>query len=68
MVSIKNEKYAEIGRKMRAIPPEKHDTSHEWEELIQKMRSSDDVVLQEIGHKEHEALNKTHSRCKEKPE
>lgn len=65
MVCTKNEKYAEIGRKMRAIPPEKHDPSHEWEELVEKMCSSDDVGLQNIGHKEHEVLNQNISRGKE---
>ena len=66
MVSIKKEKYAEIARKMKAIAPEKCYSSHEWEELVQKMCTSDDVGLQDIGHKEHEFLNKNNSRCKEK--
>lgn len=65
MFCTKNEKYAEIGRKMRAIPPEKHDPSHEWEELVEKMCASDDVRLQVIGHREHDILNHNVSRRKE---
>lgn len=56
MSCVKNEKYAEIGRKMRAIPLEKHNPSHEWEELVEKLRSSDDAGLQCIGNKEHDLL------------
>jgi len=57
MVGTKNEKYAEIGRKMRAVPPEKSAPSYEWEELVEKLCSSDDVGLQDIGRKEHEVIN-----------
>jgi hypothetical protein len=57
MLCAKNEKYAEQGRKIRALPHEKPDPSHEWEELVEMMCTSDDVGLQNIGHKEHEELS-----------
>jgi hypothetical protein len=57
MICAKNEKYAEIGRRMRAIPQEKRAPSYEWEELVQKMCSSDDAGLQGIGQKERESMN-----------
>jgi hypothetical protein len=57
--------YAEIGRKMRAIPQEKSDTSHEWEELVEKMCASGDAVLQDIGNKEHDTLNQINLKRKE---
>lgn len=68
MACTKNEKYAEIGRKMRAIPPETHASSHEWEELVQKMCASDDAGLQVIGHREHEVLNHKNSGLNKKKE
>ena len=61
----KHENYAEISRKMRAIPPEKPNPSYEWEELVEKMCASDDVRLQVIGHREHDILNQNISRRKE---
>lgn len=45
-------KYAEIGRRAREIPLETHLSSYEWEELVQKLCSSDDAVLRDIGVKE----------------
>lgn len=56
MAYTKNAKYAEIGRKMRAIPAGKHDPSYEWEELVEKMCASDDARLQSIGLKEYAVL------------
>jgi hypothetical protein len=44
--------YAEIGRKMRAIPLEKPGSSYEWEELLERLCASDDAVLHDIGIKE----------------
>jgi hypothetical protein len=44
--------YAEIGRRMRAIPVEQPGTSYEWEELVEKMCASEDAGLHEIGVKE----------------
>jgi hypothetical protein len=52
-------KYAEIGVKLRQLPPEAHISSHEWEELVQKLCSSDDDRLREIGNRElYELYNK----------
>lgn len=45
-------KYAEIGRKLRQLPQESHISSYEWEELVQKLCSSDDDGLRNIGAKE----------------
>jgi hypothetical protein len=58
MIAINKTKYAEIGRRMRAIPPEKPGPSYEWEELVQKLCISDDVGLHDIGIKELGELNK----------
>jgi hypothetical protein len=65
MVDTKKKMYAEIARKMRAIPQEKSDPSHEWEELVEKMCASDDAGLQDIGNKEHEALSQLNLKRKE---
>ena len=54
----KYENYAEIARKIRAVPKEKPFVCHEWEELLEKMCSSVDTELQDFGHKEQELLNK----------
>lgn len=52
-------KYAEIGRRLRALPPETHLSSYEWEELVQKLCSSDDAGMRDIGAKElYELLHK----------
>lgn len=52
MMVINKTKYAEIGRRMRAIPLEKPGSSYEWEELVQKLCVSDDAGLHDIGIKE----------------
>ena len=44
--------YAAIGRKIREIPLEKPVSSYEWEELVQRLCSSDDAGLRDIGAKE----------------
>lgn len=59
MPNVDLSKYAEIGRKIREIPLEIHVSSYEWEELVQKLYSSDNEGLHEIGVKElYELLNK----------
>lgn len=59
MMHMNKMKYAEIGRRMREIPPETHMSSYEWEELVQKLCASDDVGLRDIGAKElYEMLRK----------
>ena len=45
-------KYIEIGQKMREIPLETHVSSHEWEELVERLCASDDDELRDIGAKE----------------
>jgi hypothetical protein len=52
MMAMKNTKYAEIGRRVRELPPEPHISSYEWEELVQKLSVSDDAGLRDIGVKE----------------
>lgn len=52
MMVMNKMKYAEIGRRMREIPPETHVSSYEWEELVQKLCASDDNGLRDIGVKE----------------
>jgi len=49
-------KYAEIGRKMREVPLEKPGSNYKWEELVQKMCSSDDDGLHDIGMRELDEL------------
>ena len=49
---MNNAKYAEIGRKMRGITLEEPGPSYEWEELVQRLCSSDDAGLRDIGAKE----------------
>jgi hypothetical protein len=52
MIVINKTIYAEIGRRMRAMPPETSGSSHEWEELVQKLCVSDDAGLHDLGIKE----------------
>jgi hypothetical protein len=59
MAAMNMTKYTEIGRRLREIPSETHISSHEWEELIQKLFNSDDDGLRDIGAKElYELLHK----------
>jgi len=59
MITINRAKYAEIGRKMRALPIEKPGSSYEWEELVQKLCNSSDEVLYGIGIRARRELEKT---------
>jgi hypothetical protein len=52
MLVMNDTKYAEIGRKIRAIPLEKHFPSYEWEELVEKLCKSNDPALHAIGVRE----------------
>jgi hypothetical protein len=52
MVVMDKTRYAEIGQRLREIPPETHISSYEWEELVQKLCASDDAGLRDIGVKE----------------
>ena len=63
MMVMNNEKYAEIGRKIREVPLEPSSTSYEWEELVQKMYASDDAGLHEIGVRELEILRQKCPKC-----
>lgn len=58
MMVINKTTYAEIGRKIRALPPEKPAASHEWEELVEKMCASDDDELHGTGVKELNELKR----------
>ena len=58
MIVINKAKYAEIGRQVRAIPPEKARSTHEWEEVVHKMCDSDDNALHDIGVKELDELKR----------
>jgi hypothetical protein len=66
MACIKNSNYTEIGRRLREIPLEAHISSHEWEELVQKLCASDDSSLHEIGIKELGKLNHIQTIINEK--
>ena len=56
MMAINKIKYAEIARKMREMPPERHFLSYEWEELVQKLFESDDAGLHGIGVREQRKM------------
>mgnify|MGYP001285191836 CR=1 FL=1 len=66
MKETKEETYAQIARKISEIPIDKHGSSYEWEELVEKLCASEDAGLQEIGHKEHDELEQTHTKHEEK--
>jgi hypothetical protein len=61
MIAINKTKYADIARKMRELPLEKHGSSYEWEELVQKLCNSSDEGLRGIGVMEFNELNKTYT-------
>ena len=61
MISINKKKYAEIARKVRDLPIEKHGPSYEWEELVQKLCDSGDEKLRKVGIRELSELNKTYT-------
>ena len=64
MMDMNKTIYAEIGRKMREIPPETHMSSYEWEELVERLCASDDAGLRDIGAKElYDLLHRRPSRC-----
>jgi hypothetical protein len=56
MIAIDKAKYAEIGRRVRALPPEKSNPDYKWEELVRKMCESNDERLREIGKYELSVL------------
>lgn len=61
---VKNKtKYAEIGRKIREVPIEEPCVSYEWEELVQKLCSSDDAGLHDIGVRELKLLQQKCPDC-----
>ena len=66
MEGTKEATYAEIARRIREVPLDRQGSSYEWEELVQKMCASDDADLQNIGNKEHNALEQTETKLKEK--
>jgi len=63
MVEMNKTKYAEIGRKIRAVPQEQPSVSYEWEELVQKLCESVDAGLHEIGMRELELLRQKCPGC-----
>ena len=56
MTGESRDRYFEIGRRLRSIPVERHITSYEWEELVERLCASDDIRLHDIGVKEQEEL------------
>ena len=61
IMAMNKAKYAEIGRKIRALPLEKPDSSYEWEELVQKLCASNDTGLHDIGIRELNNLEIRHA-------
>lgn len=51
MTGTREATYAEIARRIRAVQLDRQGSSHEWEELVQKMCDSDDTDLQNIREK-----------------
>lgn len=56
--AVNRTKYAEIGRRIRAMPLEKPDSRYEWEELVEKLCDSDDAGLHRIGLRELNELKR----------
>ena len=63
MMETGNTKYAEIGRRMREIPPEPPAVSYEWEELVHRLCASDDDGLHNIGVRELKILQQLCPNC-----
>ena len=63
MTGINKIIYAEIGRKLRAMPLDKMCASYEWEELVQKLCASDNDGLHAIGLRELELLRNKCPDC-----
>ena len=63
MTGINKIIYAEIGRRMRAIPLDKTCSSYEWEELVHRLCASDDDGLHVIGLRELELLRYKCPNC-----
>jgi hypothetical protein len=63
MMKTGNTKYAEIGRRMRAIPQEPTVVSYEWEGLVHKLCDSDDDGLHNIGVRELNILQQICPNC-----
>lgn len=59
MSNIDKSIYIEIGDRLSEISPERHLSSHEWEEMVQKLCASDDAGLRNVDVKElYDLLNK----------
>ncbi len=58
-----NTKYAEIGRRIREIPPDPPGTSYEWEELVYRLCASEDDGLHDIGVRELKILQQLCPNC-----
>jgi len=56
MLGINKTKYAEIGRRVRELPIERSASSHEWEELVERLCASDDTRMHDIGNRELDEL------------
>lgn len=63
MMDLNKARYAELGRKMRGVPPEKPCSSYEWEELVEKLCASEDARLHDIGVRELEILRQKCPDC-----
>jgi hypothetical protein len=63
MMEINRSKYAEIGRRARALPPEKSTLDYKWEELVRKMCESNDERLRDIGKYELDVLREKFPNC-----
>ena len=63
MLEINRTKYAEIGRRVRALPPETTTPSYKWEELVHKMCVSNDARLRDIGEYELGILREKFPNC-----
>lgn len=56
MAHVNKQKYKEIANRMREIPQELQDSSHEWEELVHNLCASQDTALHDIGVRELEII------------
>jgi hypothetical protein len=63
MMKTGKTEHAEIGHRMRGIPRKQPGTSYEWEELVKKLRVSDDDGLRDMGVRELKILQQICPNC-----
>ena len=52
MIYINKAKYVELAKHVRTLPQEITVSTHEWEEVVHKMCTSEDADFRDLGFKE----------------